>query len=232
MRLSEPIGEAVVGGHGVASLAPRGLPDKTVGFDFRTSFSWDSQYDGYGFELCGLIAGPDTDPAACPAEMAYRMTMEPGPSLDGPEDVVLILRTARVMQLGIPIFGRVEWEPGWAQVEYSHVGVTPGSRGNTRVADEGLRLFANIPKRKRGPTPGTVKATKYKDHKAWHIAIHEKVLTKPIETKVKTQIAEIAASRLGISTSTMRRLQGRWQSEALENVLNGKYWGAFHSCRP
>ena len=59
-----------------------------------------------------------------------------------------------------------------------------------------------------------------------HREVREKVLTKPIKTKVKTQIAEITASRLEISTSTMRRLQQRegWHSEVLENVLNGKYW--------
>jgi hypothetical protein len=85
-----------------------------------------------------------------------------------------------------------------------------------------IRTVVGI-RRKRGPKLGTVKSQKYKTPEEWHAAIREKVLTKPIKTKVKTQIAEIAASRLDISTSTMRRLQRKWLSQALEDVLNGKH---------
>jgi len=94
--------------------------------------------------------------------MLYPMTMDPGPQLDGPELVVVVVRTIRIVQQGVPIFGRGEWRPGWSKVEYSHVGVVPGERGDTRAAAEGLRLFANIPKHAGGrrKTPRDVKIKK------------------------------------------------------------------------
>lgn len=220
-RLSEPVGGHVVGGHGIASLAPRGKPGDTVGFDFRTPFAWDSQYDGFYFELLGLVADLTAPRAACPPEMLYPLTMEPGPNLNGPEDVVLILRTARVMRQGVPVFGRGEWEPGWTKVEYSHVGVTPGTRGDARVAAEGLRLFAGIPHKKPGPTPGTVKAQRYKSAELWRAAIREKVLSKT--TRLVADDGTIA-HWLGISPTTLYDLLKRWgPPRTLEELRNGKF---------
>jgi hypothetical protein len=206
-----------VGGHAVVSLANQGRTGETAGLDFRTPFAWDSQYDGYVFELCGLIAGPETDTARVPPEMVYPLTIDAGAELGGPQLVALVLRQANVMRAGVPIFGRAEWRPGWPAVEYSHAGVKPGETSNTRIADEGLRLFANIPHKKPGPKPGT--GAKFKSAEAWRSAIREKVLTK--ETRLSADDDTIAYW-LGIRSTTMYDLMRRWGPKTLEELRNGK----------
>ncbi len=203
-RVNHP--EPFVGGYAITSLAPEGQPGKSRGATFRTPFQWDVQYDGYVFDLFGLVVPPGVDASRYPPEMLYPLTMDFGPELGAPRSIVLLVYTARAMKVNVPITGRAEWRPGWARVEYSYVGITPGDNNRTKAADHGLRLFRDIPLPKRGPTPGTVKAQKYKTRPAW--------------LADDWQFAEW----LGISTSQLYALMKRWgPPRTLDDLREGNF---------
>jgi len=125
------------------------------------------------------------------------------------------------MQRGVPIFGHADWRPGWTEVEYSYVGVTPGQKGDTRVADNGLLLFKNIPLPKPGPKPGTVKAQKYKTRPEWLAAIREHVMPK---RTVLTADDDTIAHWLGISRTLLYDLMKRWgPPRKIDDLKHGRF---------
>lgn len=202
-RVGHP--EPFVGGHAITCLAPEGQPGASQGATFRTPFQWDAQYDGYAFDLFGLVVPAGADASRCPPEMLYPLTMDFGPELGPPRSIVLLVYTARMMKPDVPIRGQAEWRPGWRKVEYSYVGVTPGGDNRTKVADDGLRLFRGMRLPKRGPKPGTV--AKFKTREAWLEAIRERVLNR---RTLATADDETIAHWLGISSSLLYELFKRW----------------------
>jgi len=208
LKRVEHAGDAYVGGLGVASLAPQGQPGASLGYGFRTPFAWDSQYDGYYFELFGLVLAPQTDASKFPPEILWPMTIDRGPEFGAPQLAVLALRCARVMKLGVPIFGRAEWRPDYTRVEYSYVGVTPGAKNDTRVAEDGLRLLQGMRLNEGGRPEGSYD---YESDEDYARAIHERIYDRPDRNRALEGAATATvACWLGISESGLTRYKGRF----------------------
>lgn len=224
----EQDGERYAEGQCFVSAEPLGFsPGSISSVPVTLPYPWTDQQQPYHLDVIGLEVMSDEEAQACPEGVLW--TMEFG----GEVATRVAAFQCRAFRPGATTFAQTDWRPGRDKIAQWYGGELPG---DTRAAEIGLSLLLDIQRRNPGPKPGTVKGQKYRDREGWHAALRTVALVKPIQTQIASQIIEIVANRLSISSTTIspttvRRYMKLHGPESPEELRNGKWNCACHSCK-
>jgi hypothetical protein len=224
----EQDGERYAGGTCFVSAEPLGFgPGSISSVPVTLPYPWTDRQQPYHLDVLGLEVMSDEDAQACPEGVLWTMGF-------GDEVATQVAAfQCRAYRPGADVYAQTDWRPNWDKVTRWYGGALPG---DTLAAELGLGLLLDIPRQKPGPKTGTVEKAKYNSREEWHAALRTVALAKPIKTQIKTQIVEVVAGRLSIggtsiSATTVRRYMERFGPKTPEELRNGKWECACHSCK-
>jgi hypothetical protein len=175
-------------------------------FRFSTPYPWDERHSGYRIELFGEQITSEDQARSCSREALWPMTVEEGPSPEGPATLGVAVRRYRVFHRSDRVFGRGDWRPGWPAVEWSYGGVTPGEANSTEAADRGLRILCELPL--SGRPAGTLA---YESAEKYAELIYREIYDHRDRSRAVDRASPATiAGWLGISEATMDRYRKKF----------------------
>jgi len=134
--------EGVYAGRWITPARKVGLRGGVIPVDFIAQHPWDERYRGYRFEVFGRHVASQADVDDVPPEAIWHRRLLGDPSLVGGGLLAIAVCRAQVFHRGTPVYGRVDWRPGWDRVKYSYH--APSLDDDTKIARAGLRLYRGI----------------------------------------------------------------------------------------